>query len=81
MKENFNTKSALFTECKNSIPSLRFAFEYGPVWRKSPLFRVFSNTKIMLKMSQNLKYFHSKWLLNMFGDVFHVSPGADHEKT
>ena len=47
-----------------------FAFEYGRVCRKSPLSLIFSYIKNELKMSQNHEYFHVKYLLNMFDDVF-----------
>ena len=41
-----------------------------PGMSKIAFFREFSNIKIALKMSQNHEYFHPKWLLNMFGDIF-----------
>ena len=49
MKENFNTKSALFTECKNSIPSSRYlrlsTARYGKICPFSVYFQYKNNAQ------------------------------------
>ena len=71
MKENFKTKSTLFTESYNSVSSSKYSrLSIGLGMAKLPLFNEFSNIKMMLKMSQKRDYLESKWPLNLFGVEF-----------
>ena len=58
-EREFQYEVSPFTECKNSIPSSRYSRLSTARYGEN---RPFS---VMLKMSQNLKYFHPKWLLTL----------------
>ena len=78
----FSIQSQHFLRNVNiSLRSRDIHVQVRPGMSKIALFREFSNTKIALKMSQNRENLHPKWLLNMFGDVFHVSTDTRPYKT
>ena len=74
MKELINTKSALFTECQNSIPSSKiFAFEYGRVWRKLDFSNINLYYKNIAKIGPNNHFLEPKMVLDLILMVFRVS--------
>ena len=66
MKELFNTKSALFTECQNSIPSSRYSRLSTAGYRGN---RSFSNIK-MIFHGPNNEFLDPKMVLDLVFDGF-----------